>query len=722
MNISVNDVFEPVTELSVLSTMTRVLHLDEAHDAVIVIDLIEPPRKPYSVGLEELSMSLESGDTKSVVTAVPEFLLVLEDDLDEITKRNRDEKWAVIEPLLDPAYPGQIFVTGEMGRLVGNRAVELGIQKKTIYRFLYRYWFYGQVRNALLKNYSAVGVANRNYTPDIRPGRKPRYQGVLVSPSKLLSVVDKRCIRVSYALYAKNKTSTIRSAYDRMLRRFYSVKELSKNAENRVRLLPESEIPTFNQFDYWGKLFFDEIETDRGRKGKTRWLKDCRPLNGTVRDWLRGPCHQFEIDATIADIYLVNSYSRRMLIGRPVVYIVVDSYSGMIVGLYVGLEGPSWNGARQALFNAFTSKVGFCAQNGVEINSEDWACSHLPHHIYADRGEMLSLAAEGLASGLGIEMGTAPPYRPDWKPMVESRFGILNDLTGIRWLPGGVAAREKERGERDYRLDATLNLKEFTQIVIECVLHYNRYHRQPDRLTQVMMNDDVEPTPIGIWTWASENDLIQANNRPDDLIYLHLLPRERATVQKGGVIFRGMHYVCELAIQENWFAKARRNGVWSIDCRFDPNSAAHIWIQGENKQFLRCDLRRSDTKYAGYRSDEIYDVLEAHRQSPPAHKRAELESRVGLVDTVEQIINTALAERKLEPPAPTKAEAVANIRDNRAAERRLERENATVPDGVRAEPVLPDLEVPSIAHDSYAGPRSAQVIDLLKRLRPGHSK
>jgi hypothetical protein len=33
--------------------------------------------------------------------------------------------------------------------------------------------------------------------------------------------------------------------------------------------------------------------------------------------------------------------------------------------------------------------------------------------------------------------------------MVESRFGILNDLTGIRWLPGGVAARDKERGERD---------------------------------------------------------------------------------------------------------------------------------------------------------------------------------------------------------------------------------------------------------------------------------
>lgn len=722
MSISINDVFEPVTELSVLSTMVRAIHIDEAHDAVMVIDLIEPPGKPYPVGLEELQLSLAAGDTKPVTLSVPEFLLVLEEDLDESAKRDRDDKWAVIAPLLDHGYPGQIFVRGEMGRLVGNRAAELGIQRKTIYRHLYRYWFYGQVRNALLKNYSAVGVANRTYKPEVRPGRKPKFQGVLVSPAKLLSVVDKRCIRVGYALYAKNKTSTVRSAYDKMLSKFYSLKDLSKNAENRVRLLPQSEIPTFRQFDYWGKQFFDEIETDRGRKGMVKWLKDCRPLSGTVRDWLRGPCHQFEIDATIADIYLVNSYSRRMLIGRPVLYIVVDSYSGMIVGLYVGLEGPSWNGARQALFNAFTSKVDFCAQYGVEITSEDWDCHHLPHQIYADRGEMLSLAAEGLATGLGIEMGTAPPYRPDWKPMVESRFGILNDLTGIRWLPGGVAAREKERGDRDYRLDATLNLKEFTQIIIECVLHYNRYHRQPERLSQAMMNDGIEPTPMGIWAWASENDLIQDNNRPDDLIYLHLLPRERATVQKSGVLFRGMHYVCEVAIQENWFAKARRNGVWSIECRFDPNSAAHIWIQGENKQFLRCDLRRSDAKYASYRSDEVYDLLEAYRQSPPAHKRAELESRVSLVDTVEQIISNAKAERKLEPPASTKAEAVASIRENRAEERQLERENATVPSGVRAESIQTPAEPPAVVHDSYAGPRSAQVIDLLKRLRPGQSQ
>ncbi|QLL13489.1 Mu transposase C-terminal domain-containing protein [Pseudomonas chlororaphis] len=722
MSVFLNGVFEPVTDLSVITAIVRIIYIDEKHDVAFVIDLADPPRRPYAVGLEELRRSLASGDTKPVTIATPEFMLVLEDQLDEKAKTGRDEKWAIIAPLLDPDYPGQLFVRGELGRLVGRRASELGIQRKTIYRLLYRYWVYGQVRNALLNNYSSVGVANRKYDPSRPPGRKPKFQGVLIPPSKMLNAIDKRCIRVGYALYVNDSKSSISSAYDEMLRRFYSVRDISKKSVEELRLLPSLEMPSLRQFRYWGQIFFDEVETERGRKGLRKWLKDCRPLSGTVRDWLRGPCHQFEIDATIADIYLVNSYSRRMLIGRPVVYIVVDSFSGMIVGLYVGLEGPSWNGARQALFNAFTSKVEFCAQNGVDINSEDWDCHHLPHQIYADRGEMLSLAAEGLSSGLGIEMGTAPPFRPDWKPMVESRFGILNDLTGIRWLPGGVAARDKERGERDYRLDATLNLKEFTQIIIKCVLHYNRHHRQPDRLTQAMMNDGVEPTPSGIWTWAAENELIEPNKRPDELVYLHLLPRERATVQKGGVMFRSMHYVCEMAVEKDWFAKARRRGVWSIECWYDPNSAAHIWIQGDTKQFIRCDLRRSDASYANYRSDEIYDLLEAYRQKPPALRRAELESRVQLSDQVHQIISNALEERKLEPAPATKAEATGNIRENRAEERLREREKSVVPDGVRAEPVPVESEPEPKANDSYAGPRTAQVIDLLKRIRPGQTQ
>ncbi len=152
MTVLVNDVFEPVTDLSVISTIARLLYQDETRDLAVVIDLADPPRQPYAVGLEELRRSIASGHTKPAAITTPEFMLVLEEQLDERAKQGRDEKWAVIAPLLDPEYPGQIFVRGELGRLVSRRASELGIQRKTIYRLLYRYWFYGQVRNSLLRD------------------------------------------------------------------------------------------------------------------------------------------------------------------------------------------------------------------------------------------------------------------------------------------------------------------------------------------------------------------------------------------------------------------------------------------------------------------------------------------------------------------------------------------------------------------------------------------
>ncbi|NUE21545.1 hypothetical protein HUC07_23460 [Escherichia coli] len=95
-----------------------------------------------------------------------------------------------------------------------------------------------------------------------------------------------------------------------------------------------------------------------------------RGVMGTSRQHIFGPCARFEIDATLMDIYLVSVFNRAWIIGRPVLYVVVDVFSGMVVGFYLGLEGPSWDGARLALFNAFTDKVAFCRDFGVEITQE----------------------------------------------------------------------------------------------------------------------------------------------------------------------------------------------------------------------------------------------------------------------------------------------------------------------------------------------------------------
>jgi hypothetical protein len=83
----------------------------------------------------------------------------------------------------------------------------------------------------------------------------------------MLSAVDKRCIRVGYALYVRDKKSSISSAYDEMLRRFYSVRDISKNSEEELRLLPGSELPSLRQFQYWGQIFSTRLKPSVAVKG-----------------------------------------------------------------------------------------------------------------------------------------------------------------------------------------------------------------------------------------------------------------------------------------------------------------------------------------------------------------------------------------------------------------------------------------------------------------------
>lgn len=46
----------------------------------------------------------------------------------------------------------------------------------------------------------------------------------------------------------------------------------------------------------------------------------------------------YQVDETQGDIYLVSKWDRSKVIGRPNVYLAIDTASGLIAGLYVGLD------------------------------------------------------------------------------------------------------------------------------------------------------------------------------------------------------------------------------------------------------------------------------------------------------------------------------------------------------------------------------------------------
>ena len=116
----------------------------------------------------------------------------------------------------------------------------------------------------------------------------------------------------------------------------------------------------------------------------------------------------------------------------------------IITRLYVGLEGPSWIGASMAIANSASDKVKFCNEYEVEIKEGGMVYHHLPQAILADRGEMLSDNAESLIMNLGITIKNTPPYRADWKSLIERYFKLTNERTKA-FLPGAINPDFRER-------------------------------------------------------------------------------------------------------------------------------------------------------------------------------------------------------------------------------------------------------------------------------------
>lgn len=718
----INQVVESALLEQPFEKPARVLWIRRDLDLITFMTLSEKLRAPWSMSLQEVESMMASGSLRLTSVRVPAYMLRVEEDLPEKSKEFRNKRWKIVQPLLEGANQRYIYLPGQLGGLVAAHAKKIGKTEWSIYRLLYLYWAQGLSRNAFLDQYDNSGAPGkpRQFLNGKKPGRPRILLGEKSSSSaKLLTENDKEIIKINYALYKNNKVKHISHAYTKMLQRFYRAEHPAPGGLDDERPLKQlDEVPTLGQFIYWGKKAFDEIAVSRGRKGERRWALDHRALVGTAYQGLSGPCHRFEIDATIADIYLVSRFNRSWIIGRPVVYVVIDVFSRMIVGVHVGLEGPSWNSARHALFNAFTDKVAFCASHGITIRSEEWPCHHLPRELVGDRGEMISKGPEGMADALKITLALLPPFRADWKGTVESTFRIVNNLTQIHWMPGAVRTREKERGERDYRLDATLDLEEFTSIVIKAILHYNHHSRDPNRLTKDMIQQDVEPTPIAIWNWAAGLGMIEANMQPKESVYLHLLPKAMGSVRAGGIYFNGMAYINPLDRLGDLSAKARASGRKQIDVWYEP-FADHIWIMDEERSFVKCSLRPSEARNVGMRREEVLDMLSIKEAVSIDAKYAELNSKVQLDVFIESTISTAVAEKEETELPSSKAEKVRDIRENRQLERDAQRMLAADSSPVVSQPSTVAKEAKRSASSSvseYAGDRGAEVISLLSRV------
>ena len=604
-------------------------------------------------------------------------------------EKKRDSIWEMMGDALTnvPA----IFEKDARSAILDGIAEKYGVKKNNLYRFLRRYWERGMTKNAFLPVNTAG--RSRKVISNGKRGRKAKASGRGIA----LEDKDRKNIDDAVRKYYLNRQElTLEDAYERMLKDSYSIRVPQADGSEWIEFLPENELPSFAQFNYRYRTRFKSTDVVRKRKGDNEYELNHTAVIHRADSRMPGPGSEFQVDATVGDIYLVSAFNRADLIGRPVIYFVIDVFSRIVTGMYIGLEGPSWAGMMMALYNACTDKVSYCRSFDIEISEDQWPCHHLPDRYIGDRGELLSHKADALVSGLGVRIDNCPPYRGDLKPFVERFFKTADGKTTVL-LPGKVKPDMKKRGGHDYRLDVKLTLREFTRIMIRIVLDYNQHkvleYYEP---TEQMIRSDVDVIPLQLWNWGIRNCSGSLRVMPENLVRLSLMPRESGSITGRGVRFKKLFYTCQEFEDLDLFAQAREEGTEKVDVLYDPRDMSRVYVRRSGEDPLDahlCELLEWEDKYLGKSEEETSYELIRQEVRKNAVKRAEQEAQCNLDEFVEREVENAKAAYAASVSEMTKAERLKDMKAKREKAKQELREqeaftgpvHTSLPDGGRKE-------------------------------------
>ena len=613
MNIMLNSVFFN----TVSDEKIRILYLNPSEDYVIVISMGNNNRLPICIPYTELQNNINEG----ILIEKDEHIENSTNKLTAKQKETMEYQWSMIDELVNDipnCYNNQF-----RAKYISNKCKEYNCTRMQLQKVLHKFWAGGMTKDALIPGFRSRGGKKGERTFTKQPGRPV----VRENSNKRLIIAHFKAVINN--LYNKDSRYSLNSTYKKMLSLYYTDKETNELLD---------AYPTFKQFQYHSRQYIDERE----HTGEKRYDRNKRGLVGSSKSESDGPGEAYQIDATIADIYIVSRENRKQVVGRPVLYFVVDVFSRLIVGFYVGIEGPSWIGAMMALYYTFTSKVEICKRYGIHIKEKNWPVQGLPQSIICDNGEMISKNSENIINQLNIQVKNTVSWRPDMKGIIEQRFHLLNIDTKL-YTPGSVYPDYQDRGAKDYRQDAVLNIDEFTKVIINYILMYNKKSltKMPQE-TKDILEDGVKPIPLDIWNWGIKNRSGSLRKMSEEKIKQALLPSEKATVTSKGFHFNGKYYSTKTMITENWSAKSRSGGSWKIDIKYDPRDTDKILIiYDEGNCEWASQTNGIDEEFFGWYYEELLAYREERKNESSKMKENNMQLELDYHNDIEKIIKGA---------------------------------------------------------------------------------
>lgn len=317
LNFFINEILQDVTD----NRLYRILWIDEENKISYIIDLNDDKALPVKRIISEMREDIVTGN---VIKLKDNPFIV--NTIEEYTQKHidtRDQAWKIIkEMVLDE--PG-IYEKNIRTAYIKKAKEAYGVSYPAVRKYLSKYWQRGKTINALLPDYQNSGARGKERAAGTKKrGRPPKYAATGVNVDEK----TKKLFRVALEkYYLTSKENKLTDAYKMMVKELYAKDIYYENGIEKVIIQDEDKIPSIRQFRYWYKKEYTVPESIIARKGRKKYNKDHRAVLNTSLSEVFGPGSRYQVDATIGDVYLISKHNPNWIIGRPVIYLVMDVFS-----------------------------------------------------------------------------------------------------------------------------------------------------------------------------------------------------------------------------------------------------------------------------------------------------------------------------------------------------------------------------------------------------------
>lgn len=505
------------------------------------------------------------------------------------------------------------------------------------------------------------------------PGKKAEDGNV----AKLLTEEDFENFEKYMNRYLRSEVSTQMNAYLNMVSDCYSVRAKSLDSNGNVIykkiFKPADQTPTYRQFNWYVRTHTTKKKREEAKMTKRVVRNNARVFTGTVMDDVKGPGYMCEVDAQEMDIALVSEEYSEIPVGRPILYIIIDVMSEMILGVSLAMDNNSVVGLTNVLLNLVEDKTAlFKTYCNTEIQFAEgmtmddvWPTGYRPSILKFDNGsDFISYDISRILKELNIVPRILPAATGSLKPLVEQFFsGIKKDLDDLLEHKGLI---RNVYGSKHHE-EACLTYSDAMAIVLNHVVAHNCHVIQSYVKSADMKRKKIQASPVNLWKYGMDTmkQPVKFSSR-DQVIYSIMQPEKSVSLNNQGIHFQGLVYfnASDSALQEMAFDTGRKR--IRFEARSDPRDMGHLYYLRDGK--LMCaSVPERDFRMKSFIGVSRKQFDELNRIDRETRKQGDIlnrEVRIAKRDKNKAIIDAAAKEH------PGMKDA-SGIRENRAEEKAM---------------------------------------------------